>query len=171
MAEPNLIYKIAVLNLLDKTDFPLSNQQITGFFLEGEYTDFFTAQQAISELENADLLEAVTFRNNTQYRMTEQGVQTLHIMRDKITDAIDEDADRYLQQHRIEMKKENSLTADYDKAVGGGYLVRCRMTEDKHAVMDLTFHVSSREQAETVCNNWKARHEEVYAALMDALIQ
>ena len=33
MAEPNMIYKIAALEMLDKAGEPLSNMQITGFFL------------------------------------------------------------------------------------------------------------------------------------------
>lgn len=171
MAEPNLIYKIAVLNLLSKVDFPLSNEQISGFFLDREYTDFFTAQQTISALEASGLLQSEVLHNHTQYRLTETGKKTLLLMRDKITEAIEEDTRSYLSQHQIEMKKENSLSAGYDKATGGGYLVHCRMTENKNTVMDLHFHVSTREQADTICNNWKARHEDVYMGLMDVLVQ
>ena len=51
MAEPNMIYKISVLLLLSKVDFPLSNAQIVQFYLDKEYTDYFTIQQVISDLE------------------------------------------------------------------------------------------------------------------------
>lgn len=55
MAEPNMIYKISVLLLLSKVDIPLSNAQIVQFFLDKEYTDYFTIQQVISDLEEAIL--------------------------------------------------------------------------------------------------------------------
>ena len=40
MAEPFTIYKLTILYMLDKAGFPLSNTQISNFFLEQEYTDY-----------------------------------------------------------------------------------------------------------------------------------
>jgi hypothetical protein len=34
--------------MLDKVDFPLTNTQISNFFLEQDYTDYFRVQQVIS---------------------------------------------------------------------------------------------------------------------------
>ena len=44
MAEPITIYKLTILNMLDKVDFPLTNTQISNFFLEQDYTDYFRVQ-------------------------------------------------------------------------------------------------------------------------------
>lgn len=44
MAEPFTLYKLIVLYMLEKVDFPLSNTQISDFFLEKEYTNYFTVQ-------------------------------------------------------------------------------------------------------------------------------
>ena len=41
MAEPFTIYKLTILFMLDKAGFPLTNTQISNFFLEQEYTDYF----------------------------------------------------------------------------------------------------------------------------------
>ena len=40
MAEPFTLYKLIVLYMLEKVDFPLSNTQISDFFLEKEYTNY-----------------------------------------------------------------------------------------------------------------------------------
>ena len=56
MAEPFTIYKLTILNMLDKVDFPLTNTQISNFFLEQDYTDYFRVQQVISDLVDADLI-------------------------------------------------------------------------------------------------------------------
>ena len=50
MAETQTLYKLIILYMLDKVDFPLSNAQLSEFILEKEYTDYFTLQQVISEL-------------------------------------------------------------------------------------------------------------------------
>ena len=47
MAEPITIYKLTILNMLDKVDFPLTNTQISNFFLEQDYTDYFRVQQVL----------------------------------------------------------------------------------------------------------------------------
>ena len=53
MAEPFTIYKLTILYMLDKAGFPLSNTQISNFFLEKEYTDYFRVQEVIGDLLNA----------------------------------------------------------------------------------------------------------------------
>ena len=58
MAEPFTIYKLTILNMLDKVDFPLTNTQISNFFLEQDYTDYFRVQQVLSDLEDASLIHA-----------------------------------------------------------------------------------------------------------------
>ena len=91
MAEPNTIYKITVLAMLEKVDFPLSNTQISNFFLEQDYTDYFTIQQIISGLIDSELIRSESTHNNTQYYITPSGQETLNFFQDKITPAIEED--------------------------------------------------------------------------------
>lgn len=66
MAEPNTIYKMTILAMLDKVDFPLSNTQISNFFLDHDYTDYFTVQQMISSLLDSELIRSKSTHNNTQ---------------------------------------------------------------------------------------------------------
>ena len=70
MAEPNTIYKMTILAMLDKVDFPLSNTQISNFFLDHDYTDYFTVQQMISSLLDSELIRSKSTHNNTQYYLT-----------------------------------------------------------------------------------------------------
>ena len=49
MAEPATLYKLIILHMLEHIDFPLSNAQISDFFLDREYTDYFTIQQVIHD--------------------------------------------------------------------------------------------------------------------------
>ena len=56
MAEPFTIYKLTILNMLDKVDFPLTNTQISDFFLEQEYTDYFRVQQVLNDLADLSLI-------------------------------------------------------------------------------------------------------------------
>ena len=48
MSEPFTLYKLIILYMLDKVDFPLTNAQISGFILDKGYTTYFKLQQALS---------------------------------------------------------------------------------------------------------------------------
>ena len=50
MAESFKLYKLIILYMLNKVDFPLTNSQISEFILDQGYTTYFKLQQALSEL-------------------------------------------------------------------------------------------------------------------------
>ncbi len=171
MAEPFTIYKLTILNMLDMVDFPLTNAQISQFFLEQEYTDYFRVQQVLSDLSDAGLIRAATTHQNTQYAITAAGRETLYFFRDKISDAIEHDTVAYLEKNRFELRSVNSVLADYYRTPNRDYAVRCQLRGREADVIDLTLTVKSREQAEAICGNWKKKNEDVYSYLMDMLLQ
>ena len=67
MAEAATQYKLIVLYMLDRVDFPLTNTQISNFMLNKDYTTYFTIQQAISELIDTGLIRTESTYNNTHH--------------------------------------------------------------------------------------------------------
>ena len=51
-----MLYKLMILYILSRVDFPLTNAQLTAFILEKEYTNYFNIQRAISNLLTMNLL-------------------------------------------------------------------------------------------------------------------
>lgn len=171
MAEPFTIYKLTILYMLDKAGFPLTNTQISNFFLEQEYTDYFRVQEVIGDLVNADLINFKSTHSNTQYTLTAAGRETLGFFKDKITDGIENDVKRFFEKNKLEFRQENFILADYYKTTNQNYDVRCQVRSDSTTVLDLTLAVTTKEQAEAICNNWKNSNEDVYAYLMDILLK
>ena len=171
MAEPFTIYKLTILNMLDKVDFPLSNTQLTDFFLEHEYTDYFRVQQVISDLLDAELIRTESTHNNTHYYITAAGKETLNLLKDKISDAIQLDIINYFAENKLELRNDNSIIADYYRTPNRDFAVRCQYRQKDTNLIDLTLTVKTKEQAEAICNNWKKQNEEVYMYLMDILMK
>lgn len=171
MAEPNTLYKLIILYMLEKVDFPLTNTQISDFFLEKEYTDYFTIQQVIHDLIDSDLIRFESTHSNTQYLATAAGKETLKYFQDKISDSIQEDVLAYFSNKKMELKNENSILADFYKTPDKGYAVRCQIRERGSSILDLTLSVKTKEQAEAICQNWNNASSDVYALLMDNLLQ
>ena len=57
------LYKLMILYLIEKVDFPLSNSQISEFILDKGYTNYFTVQRAFHELEEENMLRVKQIRN------------------------------------------------------------------------------------------------------------
>ncbi|MCR5451845.1 MAG: DUF4364 family protein [Lachnospiraceae bacterium] len=169
MAEVDLIYKITILNLISKADYPLRQTQITDFMVENGYTDFFTVKKNIGDLIEANMI-SVSTEDNDAYTLTVEGSKTLRLLYDRITPSIEEDTVRYFKEHGMKMLRDNSLIASYDGSPGGGYEVHLKLSEDQRTIMDITLHVLSRDQAEAICMNWRIKYDNVYDILMDELI-
>ncbi len=171
MTKLDIMYRVMILYMLNIVEYPLTNTQITNFILENEYTDYFTVQEAITGLLETDLITAESTHNNTRYHLTEDGMQTLGFFHTKVSDAIKEDIRTYFQAHHFDLKQETAVFADYYKAAGSGYDVRCRIQDQSTDIVDLTLRVKNRAQAEAVCRNWKESNVDIYETLMDTLIK
>lgn len=171
-SETSTLYKLIILYMLNKADYPLANSDIQALILEKEYTNYFTLQQAISELETSDLISAESSASNsTLYRITSNGRITLEYFEEKISDAIKQDILDYFESHDIALRKDTSITADYYKVAGQQYNVRCQIKEKNYIAFELSFQMTGQEQAEAACKNWKANSDEIYGYLMDMLIK
>lgn len=170
MSESLTLYKLIILYMLDKVTFPLNNAQISDFMLNKEYTTYFVLQQAISELVDSNLIKEETFKSTTQYHLTEEGRNTLEFFGNKISSAIIEDIHSYLSEKKMELVNEVAAVADYYKSTNNDYTVECRIREKNSDLVTLSLSVPTKEQAESICANWKISNQEVYAFLMDKLL-
>ena len=171
MAEALTQYKLIILYMLEKVDFPLTNTQISEFILEKEYTSYFTLQQAISELISSELIRTESTHNDTYCHITPAGRETLSYFPDKISDAIKQDVISYFEANSLEMKKEVHILADYYKTTNQEYAARCQIKDKETPLIDLTIRAGSKEQAMAICQNWRLQNEDVYAYLMDMLLK
>ncbi len=171
MAEALTQYKLIILYMLDKVDFPLTNTQISNFILEKGYTSYFTLQQAINELILAELIITEPTHNNTCYHITPAGRETLSYFPDKISDAIKKDIIAYFEKNRMELKNEVLILADYYRTTAREYVARCQIKDRETPLLDLNIRVNTKAQAEAVCSNWRRQNEDVYEYLMDLLMK
>ena len=170
MADTLTLYKLIVLKMLDQVETPLSNSQISEFILEKEYTNYFTLQQVLSELDEPGLVTVSTSRNTSLYRITPAGRDTLEYFGDKVSDTICMEIQTYLKEKEVEIQDSLSTTADYFPAPHSGYLARCQVRERSSTPIDLTISVPSEDQAQAVCAHWKERSQEIYAYIMQNLL-
>ena len=170
LAEPMTLYKLMNLYMLHQVNFPLTNAQLSNFFLDREYTTYFTLQQALNELLDAGLVKKETMRNSSRYEITKEGEETLEFFGKNISPAIVSDMDEYLKQNRFRMRNEVGLISDFYKSTNQDYIVHCEVREGKAVLVNLDISVPDKEQAEIMCNHWKDRIQEIYGYVMKSLM-
>ena len=73
------LYKLIVLYMLYKVDFPLTNSQISEFILDQGYTNYFSLQTAINELIESDMIRVENIRNSSLYHLEAAGVEAIEM--------------------------------------------------------------------------------------------
>ena len=170
MSESFTLYKLIVLYMLDKLDFPLTNGQISEFILDKGYTNYFTLQQTLSEMVEAGFIREETTHNRTLYHLTEEGSATIRYFKNNISSAIQDDINLFLAEKRYELKTEVSVKADYYPTGNSEYAVRCQIIESGSPIIDMTLMVPTEEEASTIANNWNKNNQEIYAQIMANLL-
>lgn len=170
MAETFTLYKLIILYMLDKVDFPLTTSQISEFVLNKGYTNYFRLQEALSELSESGLIRPETTHNRTLYHLTENGAETILYFSHKISAAIRQDIDEFLREKQYDLKEEVSVRADYYLNTRREYEVRCRITENGADLIDLKLTVPTEKEAEAIVNHWNTKSQEIYTLLLSNLL-
>ena len=118
------LYKIIILYMLEKVNFPLSNNQITNFFLDHGYTSYFHVQQTLNDLLESRLMEVKKQGSRTCYQATEEGRTTLSYFEKKISDEIRQEIDTYLKENDYEMRNTNSRQCSSNNVLSHGQTPR-----------------------------------------------
>lgn len=164
------LYKLIILYMLNKVDFPLTNSQISEFILDEGYTTYFKLQQAISELIESGFIREESTHSRTFYHLTEDGAETIHYFKNDISSAIQSDINKFLNEKQYELKNEVSVKSDYYKNSNNEYSVRCQVIEQGSPLIDLTVTAPTEAEAETIANSWAKKNQEIYALVMANLL-
>ena len=170
MTDALTTYKLIILYMLKKVDFPLTNSQLSEFILDKGYTNYFTLQQVITELSEAEFIRTKLIRNSSHYSITPAGRETLEFFGKNIPEAIRTDIDAFLEEHHYQLRNESETIADYYQEKPDLFLVNCEVRENSHPLVSLTLSVATKDQAIAICDNWRKSNAEVYTYLIQTLM-
>ena len=170
LSEPMTLYKLMILYMLKQVKFPLTNSNISDFFVSKEYTTYFIVQQALSELLESNLLSVENINNNSRYEMTKEGKEALSFFEKQISPAIITDINEFIQTNKFRMRNEVSTTAEYNKLPGNDLIVNCEVLEGKTPLINIEINSPDEEQANIMKNNWRSCSQDIYQYIMKRLL-
>lgn len=170
LQDPLTLYKLIVLYMLNRVNFPLTNAQVSDYILEKGYTNYLTLQQVINELADAKMIGMETIHNRTHLSITPEGLETLQFFQNRINYAIKEEIDSYFRENEYVLRNEVSVLADYYYRAGTGEYETHLVAKDRGInLIDVRLSVPTEEIAETICNNWQHKNQEIYKYLTEQL--
>ncbi len=162
--------KVLLLYFMNKVRIPISNMQLTRIMLENRYMNYFLLQQGIHEMQSDNLIVTETRDNIDYYSPSSDGLKMLDMFIDLIPIGIRTRLDQNIDAIRSVMRLETSVVAEYTLENEDEYEVKCRILEDFKPLIDIRLSVGSREDARSICNNWKTHAKEIYPEVIAVLL-
>ncbi len=160
------VNKLIVLYLLSRVKMPLSLSQMTQVILEKGYTDYFSLQQYLTELENSKFITISRQSNSSYYEIGDKGEETLEFFESRIPEFIVNELNQFIDSNWRRFKSELDIHAEYTPNKTNEYIVTCKVTENDSTLIDLNLTVGSKKQAVEMCNTWRSGATELYGEIL-----
>jgi len=169
MKDTMALYKLIVLFMLNRVEYPLTKAQIGDFILEKEYTNFMTLQAVMSDLIDDKMVTAQSYRNRTHLKITEEGRQTINFFVNEINPEIRREIDEFLKENSLKFRNEVSIISDYYKSTSGEWEAHLIAKDKNINLIDMTISVPTEETAISICDNWNKKNQRIYRYLIKEL--
>ncbi len=170
MADPETLYKLMILYMLKKVNFPLSNPQLWSFFHDRDYTSFFVFQNTVDALLDANLVKQDEVRSVTRYELTKEGEDALYYFKNDIPEDILSEMNAFLKENQFQLRNETGIVSDYKKTENYDYRVHCEVREGKSILFDINLTVPTEDQAKILCEHFEENAQIIYAYVMKRLM-
>ena len=170
MTEALTLYKLMILYMLKRVNFPMAITQFTDFILGKGYTTYFKLQESMAQLIESNLVEVEENHRRTLYHLTPDGARTIHFLISNISPEIRNDIDAFLKEKEYDLSEDVAVRAKYYLNTDQKYEVRCQLLDGPQSLVDLKLTVPTKKEAESIANNWTSQSQEIYAALLAKLL-
>ncbi len=169
-SEPITIYKLMILYMLSHVNFPLTNSQLSDFFISHNYTNYFSFQQAVNELVEVGLIQSHSHHGSTKYELTSQGEDTIKFFGSKLNPSAVSDMDKYLKQNNFKFVTESSNIAEYYRNSDLDYIVHFEVREGKTKLINLELSAMNEKTAKHMCDKWRDKSSDIYKFIISNLL-
>lgn len=162
--------KLLLLYIIDKSEKPLTNEEMTEFVLENNYMNYFLIQQYLSELISSNFIEYLTIEDKNVYKIMDKGKATLSYFEDRISKVIKEEITSKFIKIRENEKKATQVLCEYFKKNNSQLMVNLKLVENEETLFSLYLNVPTDKEADKICHTWKNNTEYIYKNILNILV-
>ena len=171
LQETSLVYRLTILYILHRVNYPISNNSLSKFLLQDNFTDYFNLQQLLSELIDDEYVIKDEYHGKTLYSISDTGEAALKLLTRELSPAIKADVDRYLVDHNMELRDDISVRSNIYQNNINQYTAKLFIEESGEKLLELNIQTPSRDEAEKLCNKWMQSGPRLYPMIMSELMK
>ncbi|MBR6159181.1 MAG: DUF4364 family protein [Lachnospiraceae bacterium] len=156
--------------MLDKFDYPITKTTIYELVLEKEYSNYWTLTNAINELTEDGFIETSSTHSSTFVSLTDTGRESLSFFRNRISEGIRSDIDRYCEDNSRDIANALSITTNYFRSATGGYVAELSARDRSEDLIKISINMPTEESAVTACERWREKSSEIYSHILENLL-
>lgn len=162
--------RLCALYFLNVLDIGITEELVAAVAVEKDWMNYFSAQNALMELETAGYIAAIPRHLNQVYRVTPAGKEALAYFMQRLPAYLRDDIDAYAAGNRERLRELARHVTHMDKLPGGGYLVTLKVSDDDRPLLEISLTVASWNDASHAINVWRDKAGELYQTAMRLLV-
>ncbi len=158
--------KLLILYILDHLIQPVDLAQLTDLALCDEGVDYFGFSEALAELVGTGHVSL----EEEQYAITPKGREHCQVCKSAVPYSVRMKCDRHTGAVNAVLRRNSQIQTEVLPRSGEEYTVRMSLSDDAGSVISMDMLSYSREQSEQLARNFKNHAEEIYNAILTAML-
>lgn len=158
--------KFLILYILDRLAEPVELSTLTDLVLCDEGVDYFQFSQALTELQETGHVQ----RKEELYAITEKGRTNSAVCENELPYSVRVKCDKNVGETNARLRRNRQVQASVTPRPDGGLTVHLSLHDDAGSVLDMDVLALSKKHADTLTSNFKEHAEQIYNAVLTALL-
>ena len=161
--------KVLILYILNNVNKPITSDALYSIITSAIDLNYFYFKQFLLDLIEVKYI--VKYEKETQdvYEITETGKNTLDLTLDILPGIIKLKVDTNFKTNVESFENKESIIAEYTPKSENEYEIECKIVENGEIVFEIKTYAYSREQAQSIVDNWKKNASTLYPKLLEML--
>ncbi len=162
--------KLILLYIYAELAVPINPMEVADVIINLEVMEYFNIGHYTAELVNSGMIEVINSDNQELYFITQSGINTLALFRDRLDSQLTEKLDEQVSHLRHQIKLNRFINTSLEKIDDSNYIVTLRMMEGDIPLIELSLSVISNAQANQIIEKWQTAHTDIYANIIKDLL-
>lgn len=161
--------KVLILYLLNTANKPLTNDVLYKLAMASNDMNYFYFQQFVLDLIESKYIISFQKEDQTLYKITDSGKNTLALTLDILPGIIKLAADTNIKPILEKEEENKSVVAEYTPKSENHYTITCKIVENNETVFEIKTFAGSREKAKVIVDNWREHADKLYPELLNII--
>ena len=166
----NVKNKLLVMYFIRALNTPLLGYQLEDYFVENVLIEIVELHTILDELNELDFVKKTNAFDRTYYTVTPKGIEALESLQSGLTETSRALINDYSAANRDRIINENNVLSSCKQSVDGTYDLVLTLLDNAKPILEIKLDITDEEFAVKAAKNWAKCSNDVYAAMVNLLL-